>query len=311
MRRTLHAPIAAVLTAIGIVIVGCGSPSSGTGAASGSLSPSAHAQLERERAQAKDALDRWAAAVARAGGQPWFSIVGEKTGQVGDWEEAIGSNNKVALVSGQVQAATELPDAVPEPAEVRWDDGTVRTVPLISARQALLDLQANGQPCGDCTPLLVTGGTLSSASVISSRGPASVPVWEFTVEGSTVRITRVAVALEQTVTVSPPARDPDNPPVGLSIYGASGSIDERDLEATFIGAPDPASEVCGADYEAEAVESSLAVVVIVIEHPNPTPTICPAIGATRTAIVRLAQPLDNRAVLEVVQGLPVPVTLTR
>lgn len=312
MRRTPHSPIAAVLTAISIVAVGCGSLSNGSPSSGSlsSLSPSAVAQLERERQQAKDALDRWATAVMQAGGQQGFSVVGDKTGQVGDWEAAVGGNNKVALMSGLVQAATNLPDAAPPPADVRWDDGTVRTLPLISAREALQELQANGQPCPECTPLLVIGAKLSSAGITTSRGPAMAPVWEFTVQGTSVRITRVAVAPAKTVTVSHPAWDPNNPPEGLSIYSATGSIGGRELTVTFVGAPDPGSKPCGADYEAEAVESSLAVVVIIIEHPNPTPVICEAVGAGRTAFVQLAELLDDRAVLEVHEGLPVPVTLT-
>ncbi len=38
---------------------------------------------------------------------------------------------------------------------------------------------------------------------------------------------------------------------------------------------------------------------------------CTADGARRTASVELAAPLDERAVLEVQQGRPVPVVLTR
>ena len=87
-------------------------------------------------------------------------------------------------------------------------------------------------------------------------------------KGTSVRVTRVAVSPAQTVTVSPPKWDTDNPPVGLSIDSASGTIGGRGLTVTFGGAPDPGSVPCGADYEAEAVESSLAVVVIVIEYPN-------------------------------------------
>jgi hypothetical protein len=37
---------------------------------------------------------------------------------------------------------------------------------------------------------------------------------------------------------------------------------------------------------------------------------CTSVGARRTAEVELAAPLGDRAVLEVVQGLPVPVRLT-
>ena len=89
---------------------------------------------------------------------------------------------------------------------------------------------------------------------------------------------------------------------------ASVGADDRELVVTFTGAPKPGSEGCGADYEAEAVESARAVVVIVVEHRNSPFQTCPGIGARRTATVQLAEPLADRAVLEVKQGLPVPVT---
>jgi hypothetical protein len=76
---------------------------------------------------------------------------------------------------------------------------------------------------------------------------------------------------------------------------------------TFAGAPGPASEPCGADYTAKAVESEQAVVVIVFEHLTPGDRVCTAIGAPRPTTVALAAPLADRAVLEVRQGAPVPV----
>jgi hypothetical protein len=50
------------------------------------------------------------------------------------------------------------------------------------------------------------------------------------------------------------------------------------------------------------------VVVIIEIHANPTPGACSAVGAIRTAKVTLAEPLGDRVVLEVQQGLPVVVT---
>jgi hypothetical protein len=51
------------------------------------------------------------------------------------------------------------------------------------------------------------------------------------------------------------------------------------------------------------------MVVIVVRHTNGFPGACSAAGAARTATVTLAQPLGDRAVLEVQQGLPVSVRL--
>ena len=77
-----------------------------------------------------------------------------------------------------------------------------------------------------------------------------------------------------------------------------------------MGAPFRADQPCGEDYTAEAVESDLAVVVIVMRHPHVTIGACTAVGAPRTATLKLAAPLGDRTVLEVQQGRPVPVTLT-
>jgi hypothetical protein len=48
-------------------------------------------------------------------------------------------------------------------------------------------------------------------------------------------------------------------------------------------------------------------VVIVIPHEHPTFGACSSVGARRSATVVLANPLGDRAVLEVKEGLPVPV----
>jgi hypothetical protein len=123
-----------------------------------------------------------------------------------------------------------------------------------------------------------------------------------------VRITRIAVAASATVTVTPPPWDSNDPSSGLSLESASTKVGTRQLTVTFIGAPEPASKPCGADYTAAAVESANAVVVIVTEYPHSSDEICTAVGARRTTTVELASPLGARAVLEVRQGLPVPVT---
>jgi len=262
-----------------------------------------------EEAQAD--LARWADAVAAAGGESAFVPVGELTGQVGDWEPDVGDNNKSALMAGLVEAAVSLPADPPPDGEVRWPDGSTATVRLISAPEALAGLKADaaGSACPDCAPLQISGARLTTAPVQTSRGLATAPVWEFTVRGTAVKVTRVAVAAG--VTVTPPPWDPNHAPVGISIESAAGTVGGRQLTVTFIGAPKPGDQGCGADYTAEAVESSTAVVVIVTEHPHGLFEACAAVGATRTAVVELAAPLGERAVLEVKEGLPVPVRLTR
>ncbi|HEV2005621.1 MAG TPA: hypothetical protein VGQ85_03330 [Candidatus Limnocylindrales bacterium] len=131
-------------------------------------------------------------------------------------------------------------------------------------------------------------------------------------QGTNVLVTRVAVA--NRVTVVPPPWDAYHPPVGLRVDSASVAAGDRALTVFFAGAPDPATQPCGADYSAEGVESATAVVVIIYEHPYPGPYPsnwgCRLVGRERSATIELAAPLGSRAVLEVTEGLPVPVVPT-
>lgn len=259
------------------------------------------------RQQAHAALDRWAAAVAAAGGAQAVVPVGELTSQVGDWEEANG-DNKAALFAGMVEAGAELPSTTPPDADVTFQDGSTATVPLISAVQAVTAIQATGSaPCPECRAMRITGARLTTGPIATSRGPATAPLWEFTIEGTAVTVTRVAIA--NPITVVPPPWDSNTPPGGLRIDSAVASADRRELTVSFTGAPGTGDQPCGEDYTTEAVESDLAVVVIVIRHPHLTFGGCTAVGATRTATVSLAGAIGDRAVLEVQEGTPVPVTL--
>ena len=115
-------------------------------------------------------------------------------------------------------------------------------------------------------------------------------------------------ALERWETgAEPPPWDPENPPQGVWPDTVEVSADGRDLLVTFIGSPHPASEPCGEDYSGEAVESELAVVVIIVTHGRLWPETCLGIGADRTTTITLAEPLRDRAVLDVQQGRPVEV----
>jgi len=156
----------------------------------------------------------------------------------------------------------------------------------------------------------------------ANAGAAFVPIgeltrqvgawaWEFTLRGTRVKITRVAVTDAAVVTVSPAPWDPMDAPVGYFVESATRSADGRKLAVSFTGARNTAQQPCGADYTARTVESDAAVVVIIVEHeydgPN-RPAGCSQPGFPRTATVELDRPLGGRVVLEVQGGMPVPVT---
>ncbi|WP_262281702.1 hypothetical protein [Micromonospora sp. MA102] len=265
--------------------------------------------LDGLRQQAGGALTRYDQAVRAAGGA-LFVPVGELTRQLGDWEPANGSD-KETLSAGRVEAATALPAAPERAGTIVWANGTRQDVPLISADGALAQLRAAGTgDCSGCAPLKITGARLTTMTVPTTRGPATTPAWEYTLDGTTVRLARVAVNPSAIVRVTPPPWDADHPHEGLAIESATTSAASSELTVTFTGAPEPSSKPCGVDYSAEAAESDLAVVVIVIEYRHAKDEACPDIGAPRSATLKLSRPLGERAVLEVTQGLPVELTIT-
>jgi hypothetical protein len=259
------------------------------------------------RQQAQAALARWADAVVAAGGPSAIIPVGELTRQVGDWEAGVGDNDKPALMGGLVEAAAELPAELPPDGDVTWSDGTTATVHLMTAAEAIAAIRAGSTaPCNDCAPLRITGTRLTTGTIETTRGPAMAPIWEFTIERSAVKVTHLAVANRVVVA---PEWDSNDPPVGVWLDSAQASASESEVTVTFVGAPLPGDQSCGEDYTADAVESDLAVVVIVVRHPHLTLGACTGLGAPRTAVVKLAAPLGDRAVLQVYDGTPIRIDL--
>ena len=287
---------------VALLLVGCATPVSaptGSDVPIRSALPEPEDRLER---QAHDALERWAEAVRQNGGAS-ITFVGPLTSQIGTWEEAVGGNNKPALEAGMVQTSMTLSEERPGRREVKWVDGSKVDVEVFSARQALDELiGAANADCDGCEPLHVTDANLATGLVETSNGPAEVPMWVFSIRDSAVRITRVAV--DAGVTVDPPPWDAEDPPLGFSIDLAFGEPGSKELEVQFIGA----DESCDIEYDVDAVESELAVVVIVEQRPGGgSPEGCRLVGRLLTADLTLDAKLGKRAVLEIRQGLPVPV----
>jgi hypothetical protein len=294
---------------VALLLAGCASPIFAPGGSAAPASDNDQRPLDRVHRQAQDALVRWADAVRESGGAS-IDFVGEMTSQIGTWEADVGENNQAALIAGMVQAVTDLSTDPPSRREVKWLDETKVDVNVLSAAAALEALVAEGNDgCPECEPLRVTDATLATSLVETSRGPAEAPTWVYSIARTSVRITRVAV--DESITVRPPPWNADDPPTGVSIEWAKGADDARRLEVGFIGARDDGP--CAATYAAEAVESELAIVVIITSRPqvgvrgSPERGVCTSEGSMRTTEVRLAEALGTRAVLEIQQGLPVPV----
>jgi hypothetical protein len=206
---------------------------------------------------------------------------------------------KLAFMSGQFRLAGVLP-AGPLPGMVRWANGTTLRLPLLSARAAFAELAAE-RPCAvpnACGQLTVTGAEPGVVTVRTSRGPASVPAWRFTVAGLGWKVSEVAVARSAFVVL--PGYGPI-PPAGRDTQGVSEltavSGNGRALRLIFIGG------ACTAAWGAYKYESGSTVVVGSWERSSANGP-CPAVGIGRTARVTLARPLGTRVVLDVASGLP-------
>jgi hypothetical protein len=278
--------------------------------------PASSAQVADVHRQAQEALTRWDAAVAAGAGGSGFVLVGESALFVGnDWGPNIdGGNAKMAWGAGLFVAANPLPTGAPPDGRIEWQDGTTHAVPLISAQQALIDLKAAGvSPCPNCTPLQVTGATLTTATFQSSRGPAQAPAWEFSLKDTDVKLDQVAVADQSAAPPVPTQNDQATgqqvaqPWLGPAVLSATVDSSGLTLTVTVEGAPDPGDKPCGSDYTAEAVESDTGVVVIVYEHRNAMPAACSLVGAFRTVQVTLAKPLGHRTLIDF-QAQPISVT---
>jgi hypothetical protein len=278
-------------------------------AASGARTSSTRASgadvvLRAERVLAEAELKDWDKATAVADGVR-FIPVGNGTGRIGTWESTVASNAKKALAANYLITSAHLSDGTPKPAKVRWDNGTTRTVQLISAAAAMAQFTTlqvlNNGDCGSCSALEVTGARLGHATVDTTRGSADAPVWEFKIRGSSVRVTRLAVAIPDGVAVAPLAPS-DARQDWISVEAARVSDDGQTLTVGFAGRSGGVAKTCGADYTAEAAESQSAVAVIVIEHPSAQGAACPDKGAGRTTTVKLRNPLGERAVVDVAQG---------
>jgi len=278
--------------------------------------PASSAQVADLHRQAQEALTHWDAAVAAGAGGSGFILVGESTLFVGqDWGPNIdGGNAKMAWYAGLFVAATPLPSDAPPDGTIQWQDGTTHAVPVISAQQALTDMKAGGvSPCPECTPLQVTGATLTTATFQSSRGPVQTPAWEFSLKDTDVKLDQVAVGSQVAVPAMPTPNDQATgqqvaqPWFGPQVQSATVDGGSMTITVTVVGALDAGDKPCGADYTAEAVESDTGVVVIVYEHRNTLPAACSAVGYFRTAQVTLAKPLGNRTLIDL-QAQPISVT---
>ncbi|NYG05828.1 hypothetical protein BJ986_000315 [Phycicoccus badiiscoriae] len=278
-------------------LAACGSVGTDASGGSPAPSPSGDQDLAHRAAQL---ADRYAAAKAEAA-PPALDLGDQLEQQDGDWEPAVGENDKLAWLTGHLVAVATLP-AAPGPVMVLTGAGQGVSSTVISAGAALAAMTARRSSCGGCTDLEVTGATLTTMDVRTAAGTVTVPAWRFSLRGTAVTLRRVAVppsALVRTPVPLTPA-----PGDGLRAESFEQAPGGRTLTVSFTGAHDEPGP-CGADYRGVAFESDRAVVVAVLELPRKSSgqeIACADVGAGRSVEVPLRRPLGDRTVLSLADG---------
>ncbi|MFJ5924243.1 hypothetical protein ACIQF6_16750 [Kitasatospora sp. NPDC092948] len=202
--------------------------------------------------------------------------------------------DKAAYLSGHLDLATALPVSVSGLAEVRFPDGSRLTLPQRSAQDVLGRLTHRGDPCAtDCdTRLTITAVRPGTTTVATSRGRATIPVWEFTLSGYDGPFRYPAVASQA------PA---PGPTVDL-VDGVSTVLDSVSADGLVLTAGVPHGS-CDTVRPGEVHETDRAVVLIGrVDHASSRH--CDAALRFTPVEFRLSRPLGARTVLGLADGRP-------
>ncbi|GIF75317.1 hypothetical protein [Asanoa siamensis] len=267
-----------------------------------------------------EAVAQWAAEVADAwspAGDAWrtgYVPLQEPTGVDGELTEV----EKRAAAAGWWETAVTLPADKPAAGKVLFRDGEL-TAPLLSAAEAyrLMDL-GDPPPCssvgpsvsvapsgdgsvsapagGDCVGLTVSGASLATMEMRTSRGVATVPAWRFEISGGR-GVLRAAV---EAVAASPaPAATPNRaaPAEMVAAQGVTG-VDGLELRYQLgVGA-------CDRDITPVVVERPH--VVVVAGGVRRDSGECTDQLLIEPVSWTLAEPLGDRPVLDGLNGTLLP-----
>ncbi|MCT2589648.1 hypothetical protein LHJ74_06880 [Streptomyces sp. N2-109] len=282
---------AVALAAVGLgTVSGCGSQQEAKSGSRQETSGDASELAHRAREVAAAWDGSVAAAEWRSGYHPMGDVVQLPQGGLR------GRADREAYQDRSVVLRSEVPATGPKDGPVAWDGGESATRPLVSAQESyktLAGTRTRGKP-----HLTVTGAKLGEMSVTTSRGPATVPAWLFSLEGYDSPLRQAAV--NPSKLPRPPikrARDvPGNPLDQLIRISADGH--SVTVIATH-GACD--------DGPAVAPQESHGSVVLSASVKNPkTEGFCTKQGKLQQVTVKLNQPVGDRILLDALTGKPIP-----
>ncbi|WP_105971390.1 hypothetical protein [Streptomyces geranii] len=258
--------------------------------------PSAPAKSSGRAQQVADAWDGSEAAEVWRGG---YYPMGPAAPSPADGFHS--DDDKIAHMLENYVLRGELPTTAPEKGQVKWAGGKSLTLPLLDARQtytALDRVDSSEDP-----QLTVTGAKLGEMTIPTSRGPATVPAWLFTLEGYDEPLKRVALKSSKA----------PKPPIGV----AAGGITTRDglweLDQFIEASEDGRSVTVAAHHGAcddgpavDVLETDGSVVLSASVNGGHQEGACTAQLLSKKVTVKLDRPLGDRILLDAFTGRPVP-----
>ncbi|WP_055617692.1 hypothetical protein [Streptomyces phaeochromogenes] len=189
-----------------------------------------------------------------------------------------------------------LPGAPPKKGEVRWRGGGSLAVPVASARAAY---EKVGGDSGPGPRLIVTGARLGDMAIQTSRGPATVPAWHFTIKGYDTPLKRVAVVASKLP--KPPVKP--LPDLTDDLWKLAGlKTVSRDGRTVVLRAHHGS---CDDGPGVDVLESADNVVFSAwIRNPSDGP--CTKELRAKNVTVKLDRPVGDRMLLDAFTGRPVP-----
>ncbi|MFF7144048.1 hypothetical protein ACFZB5_22855 [Streptomyces nodosus] len=282
--RSVGVFAAIALSAVGLAAVsGCGSQKE-------AVDGGTDVRADRAR-QVAAAWDGSAAAAAwRAGYHPVGEAVQLPKGGLRGQADRQAHENQNFILRG------ELPGAGPKDGQVRWPGGDSLTRPLVGADQSYRTLAGTHD---DGAPhLTVTGAKLGTMTMVTSRGPATVPAWLFSLDG-------YATPLKQAAAV--PSKPPPSP------IEAAHDIPGRPIDRLIRITGDGRSVtvvalhgVCDDGAGVDVLETRGSVVLSAAVKGHEGGGICTKQSRLQQVTVKLERPVGDRVLLDARTGRPVP-----
>jgi hypothetical protein len=209
-----------------------------------------------------------------------------------------GEADKRAWDIGNFDLNGKLPGTEPGSGRVAWESGSSLTTPLLQADQAYRTLDHADSPGPRLT---VTAARLGDMTVTTSRGPATVPAWLFTLDGYASPLKRAAVSPSKLPASPIEPLGQDVPTDVLAPLGGLTKTAQDGRSLTVLATHGS----CDDGPTVKALETSGSVVLSASTTGSEDGPCTSELRGEKVP-VKLDRPLGERIVLDAFTGRPVP-----